>query len=589
MGFIPENQIAELKSRLDIVDVTSQYVTLKRAGSNYKGLCPFHNEKTPSFSVSPQRNSYRCFGCGEAGDSISFIMKMENLEYIEAIRFLADKMGITLDETEYSHSKVSKLNRMYEINSIAAKYYMKNLLTDDFPQNYIKNRGLQNKILSRFFLGYAKSTPGDLPNDDLISYMETKDVSKDELVEIGLADKYNGRYYDKFVDRLIFPILNNKNKVIGFGGRTLANHKAKYLNSKESEVFIKGKNAYGVHIINKARNQNKVILVEGYMDVIGLYNNGIDFALATLGTALTQDQANLIKRYGKEIYIAYDGDEAGIRATLKAIEIFKNMDVNLGIVEFPEELDPDEFIIKYGREKFDELLKNATDPIDFKLQKLYDSKPNKMEFINEIINFLSDIQGNVVRDLYIDKSARFIGVTTDSLREDVIKRIEENNKKQGFKRTTSNQTSNNGYNSHISQKTEKPSKNSDGKSDLLQVEFLIYSLVDKENFNKLMDYVSMLRNDELKSLYSKIVSYHAGEINIENIIESPIARDYKIKQKYYSAKSIDNYDEIINEIIERIEKKILLEKKIKLERKVKSGSATDEEFIELTTILRKLT
>ena len=265
------------------------------------------------------------------------------------------------------------------------------------------------------------------------------------------------------------------------------------------------------------------------------------------------------------------------------------MDVNLGIVEFPDGLDPDEFIIKYGREKFDELLKDATDPIDFKLQKLYDSKPNKMEFINEMINFLSDIQGNVVRDLYIDRSARFIGVTTDSLREDVNKKIEDNRKKQGFNKGQSDQKSNNGYNSHIASKSRNTINKSNDKDDLLQVEFLIYSLVDKDNFNRLIDYAKILKNENLLELYAKIVSYHDGETNIESILENPISYGYKIKQKYYSAKSKENYEAIINEIINRIKKKNLLNRKLELEKKVKSGEASDEEFIELTTILKRLT
>ncbi|MFM1576218.1 DNA primase, partial [Helcococcus ovis] len=380
MGFIPEQQIEELKSRIDIVDIISEYVDLKRAGSSFKGLCPFHNEKTPSFMVNREKNNFHCFGCHEGGDAISFIMKMENLEYIDAIKFIAEKLGFSLEETEYSKEKVSRSNKLYEINSKAARFYFKELLTNQIPQNYLNERGLNKNILNKYFLGYANH------NNDLYKYLKKEGFQEQDILDLGLIGEKNGNYYDKFRDRLIFPILNNKNKVIGFGGRTLNNNNIKYLNSPESDIFIKGKNVYGVNVI-KRNKQEKIILVEGYMDVISLYNYGIDYALASLGTALTEEQAKLILRYSKEVYIAYDGDTAGIKATLRAIEIFKNLDVQLKILEFPNGMDPDEFIKLKGREAFDDMMKKASNVIDYKLKKLYESSENQINFIKEITQF----------------------------------------------------------------------------------------------------------------------------------------------------------------------------------------------------------
>lgn len=595
MGFIPEEQINDLKSRLDIVDTISEYVNLNRAGSNFKGLCPFHSEKTPSFMVSPQKNIFHCFGCHKGGDSITFIMEIENLDYISAIRFLADKMGITLEETEYSSNKNEKRNRMYEINSMAAKYYMRNFLTNDFPQNYIKNRGLSIKILNRFFLGYAKSTE-NYSNDDLMNYLESKNIKKEEMLELGLINKKDDRYFDKFTDRLIFPILNNKNKVIGFGGRTLINNNIKYLNSPESEIFVKGKNIYGIHIVNKTRNRSKILLVEGYMDVIALYNNGIDYAVATLGTALTEDQANLIRRYSRNIYICYDGDEAGIKATLRAIDIFKNMDVNLGIVEFPDNLDPDEFLGKYGREEFDKLIEGAALPIDFKLKKLYEAKPNKLDFIQEIIEFLVEIEGNTIRDLYTDKAAKFIGVTTDSLRNDINIKLEELQRKEEFKKnytnknkTKSYQKQNIGYKNSIQKKVVSVENVKDKYQESLEKEFIIYSLIDLEKFDYLKEYSRFIQNIRLKAIYEQIEKMYKNDLPIENILNMEDFKILGLNREYNNIKKLENIGEIVIELKEKIKIHKLRKKKKELEDKLKENPSDNLIFQELMDIIRKLT
>lgn len=581
MGYIKEDQIKELKDRLDIVDIISEYINLKRVGSNFKGLCPFHNEKTPSFMVSRDRNSFHCFGCHERGDVISFIMKIENLSYVDAIKFLADKAGMILDETEYSQEKINRINRMYEINSMAAKFYMKNLLTHDKPQKYLLERNLKLNILNKFFLGYAKSDNG------LLNYLKQKKVSEQEMLDLGLINNYNGKLVDKFQERLIFPIINNKTKVIGFGARTINNNKIKYLNSPESSVFIKGKNIYGINIVNKSRNRDKILLVEGYMDVIGLYNQGIDYAVATLGTALTEDQARLVKRYGENIYIAYDGDNAGVKATLRAIDIFKNMDVNLNILEFPDNLDPDEFINKYGKEEFEKLLKNAINPLDFKLQKLSEIIDNKKNLINEIIIYLSDFKGNVIRDLYIDKAAKFLGVSVDSLRKDVEININKNNEKKN-RPLRKNQNYKNGYNKHINSGYNLNSYVYNTR-EKLEKEIIIYSIIDKDNFLKLNKYKDFIKNKDFISLYDKIFIYHNENNDLNDILNSEEFNKYNLREEYENSKDIREYNNIISELLQRIENISLKDRLEEIKKILTSGEKDETLMEEYLNIYKKLT
>ncbi|WP_282925989.1 DNA primase [Helcococcus kunzii] len=579
MGFIPEQQINDLKDRIDIVDLISEYVNLKRAGSSFKGLCPFHNEKTPSFMVNREKNNFHCFGCHEGGDAISFIMKIENLGYIDAIKFIADKLGVVLEETEYSKDRVNRNNKYYEINSLAAKFYFKNLLTYDFPQEYLVKRGLDKKVLNKYFLGYARN------DNSLYAFLKENGFEEKDMLDLGLIGESNGRYYDKFRDRLMFPILNNKNKVIGFGGRTLIDHKIKYINSPESDIFIKGKNIYGVNVVNRNR-RNKVILVEGYMDVIALYNKGIDYALATLGTALTEDQARMIKRYSNEIFIAYDGDTAGVKATLRAIDIFKNMDVHLGILEFPDDMDPDEYIKKYGKEAFEKLMDKATTPIDFKLNKLMESTNNKIEFINEIITFLSTIQGNVIRDLYIDKSAKFIGVTTDSLRIDVNKEIEKNRSKEKYKTNIKRQS--NGY---ISNKVAPKKVNYiDNHRIKLEKEIIIYSLLNKENFEKLSSESDFIEDAALKEIYSKITDMYLNQSLVESVTSLDVFKSLNLEKDYEAAKNSESsLDGVLEELKERVEKFRLKSRIREIKEELKTKKNDKSLISEYTSLLQRLT
>ena len=347
MGFIPQDKIDEIKSVADIVSVIGDYVELKRAGSNYVGLCPFHNEKTPSFSVSPSKGIFHCFGCGVGGDVISFIMQKEGLSYPEAIKFLADKLGILVETNEVNKEKYEHRKKLFEINNEAKLFYYKNLLINDIPKEYIKKRNLNNNLINKFIIGYADG------KNSLYRHLLQKGYQKDDIIEVGLINQdEKGNVYDKFRNRLMFPIIDIRGNVIGFGGRALAEARAKYLNSPQSLAYDKSKNVYGVSNLKNSTKVGKIILVEGYMDVISLTNYGFDYAIASLGTSLTHDQAKLIKRYCKNIYICYDGDSAGQNATSRAIEIFKEQDISPNIIVIPDNMDPDDYIKQYGNESF---------------------------------------------------------------------------------------------------------------------------------------------------------------------------------------------------------------------------------------------
>ena len=417
MAYIPEEQIEEIKSQLDIVSIISEYVDLKQSGNNFLGLCPFHNEKTPSFTVSRQKGIFHCFGCHEGGDTITFIMKKENLSYPEAIRFLADKLGIFLetgkvDKELYEHRKV-----LYAINNEAKLYFFHNLLTNSIPKKYIQDRGLNRDFINKYMIGYATDN-----FQDLMQYLLKKGYKIEDMIELGLVkkSKKNNSYYDAFRSRLIFPIINSRKNIIGFGGRTLVNDRAKYINSPESIVYHKSQNLYGVMNFNNISKLDKVILVEGYMDVISLSNYGIGFAVASLGTALTNEQAKLISRYTKNVYICYDGDTAGIKAAERAMDIFKEIDIYPNIVRIPDGLDPDDYIKKYGKNSFDNLLENSLNPILYRYNILiskYDLKDidQKVIFLQKLTTLLFEIDNKLVQSEYINRFSEDLSLDKQSL------------------------------------------------------------------------------------------------------------------------------------------------------------------------------
>lgn len=514
MGFIPQDKIDEIKSVADIVSVIGDYVELKRAGSNYVGLCPFHNEKTPSFSVSPSKGIFHCFGCGVGGDVISFIMQKEGMSYPEAIKFLADKLGILVETNEVNKEKYEHRKKLFEINNEAKLFYYKNLLINDIPKDYIKKRNLNNNLINKFIIGYADG------KNSLYRHLLQKGYQKDDIIEVGLINQdEKGNVYDKFRNRLMFPIIDIRGNVIGFGGRALADSRAKYMNSPQSLAYDKSKNVYGVSNLKNSTKVGKIILVEGYMDVISLTNYGFDYAIASLGTSLTHDQAKLIKRYCKNIYICYDGDSAGQKATSRAIEIFKEQDISPNIIVIPDNMDPDDYIKQYGNESFDRLIDNAVDSVIYEYKKIlqkYDINDvkEKIQLIDDLTTLLSKLDREVIRDEYIKRFSDDLNIEYLSLKKDVSSKLNEVKPNITF------------HNERTDDKkiTEKDSINNQEKITAVEImtiacfhKDVYYDL--KEEFSKFKTKISSYNN------FIEFVDFYYSKNN-ENQIDEKSARDY---------------------------------------------------------------
>ncbi|HPZ59821.1 MAG TPA: DNA primase, partial [Bacillota bacterium] len=362
---LSDNVIDEIKSRCNIVDVIGRVVSLKKTGSNHKGLCPFHNEKTPSFVVSEDKQIFTCFGCGVTGDVIEFTQRYNNLDFRGAIEKLAGEYGIDLGSNVFPGE--SQKTQLYEINREAATYFYR-CFTERANRGaaYMQSRGLEPGVLRKFGIGYA-----DDGWQSLYDFLKSKGYEDKELLNLGLVAKSKDRIYDKFRDRVMFPIINTRGKVVGFGGRAIGDGMPKYLNSQESLIFQKKNNLFGLNLTRQDINREDcAILVEGYMDVITLYQHGVRNVSASLGTALTENQAAMLKRYTKNIVLAYDGDEAGQSAALRGMDILYAAGGNVKVLQLPDGKDPDEFIRKNGREAFLERIEQALPFMDFKLQHI---------------------------------------------------------------------------------------------------------------------------------------------------------------------------------------------------------------------------
>ncbi|MCD8154114.1 MAG: DNA primase [Clostridiales bacterium] len=408
-----EDIIEEVRTKNDIVDVISQYVKLTRKGSNYFGLCPFHNEKSPSFSVSPSKQMYYCFGCGAGGNIFNFIMEYENLSFGEALSRLAQRAGVSLPKIEYSGRAGEQARRraaLLEIHKLAAGYFYYQLRGKDGRSalDYLRGRELKEETIRKFGLGYAGRS------GSLYRYLKGRNYSDELLRDSGLfnVDERRGMY-DKFRDRVIFPIMDVNSRVIGFGGRVMGDGKPKYLNSPETEIFDKGRNLYGLHAARSSRKEN-LILCEGYMDVIAMHQAGFTNAVASLGTALTSGHASLVKRYTREVLLLYDSDEAGIRAALRAIPILREAGVNSRVVSLKPFKDPDEFIKSQGAQAFEERLAQATDSFLFRIytcEREFDmnTPQGQNEFFQQCARLLLELSDELERKLYIEAIVRDYG------------------------------------------------------------------------------------------------------------------------------------------------------------------------------------
>lgn len=429
--YYSDEVIEEVRSKNDIVDVISGYVRLQKKGSSYFGLCPFHNEKSPSFSVSRQKQMYYCFGCGAGGNVFTFLMEYENYSFVEALKFLADRAGVELPEQEYSKEARERADAkavLLEINKLAAQYYYVQLKNSQGAQalSYLKNRELSDETIKVFGLGYSNKY-----SDDLYKYLWSRGYQTDMIAKAGLIsmDERQGAY-DKFWNRVMFPIMDVNNRVIGFGGRVMGDAKPKYLNSPETMIFDKSRNLYG---LNRARSSKKpyFLLCEGYMDVISLHQAGFTNAVASLGTALTPGHASLIKRYVQEVYLTYDSDEAGTKAALRAVPILRDVGITAKIIRMEPYKDPDEFIKNLGAEAFEERIHKARNGFMFSLEVLernYDmtSPEGKTDFMKETAKRLTEFDEEIERNNYIEAVATAYHVGFENLRKLVSKMAVQN-------------------------------------------------------------------------------------------------------------------------------------------------------------------
>ena len=424
--YYSDDLIEEIRMKNDIVDVISGYVKLQKKGSSYFGLCPFHNEKSPSFSVSRDKQMYYCFGCGAGGNVYTFIMEYENYSFLEAVKFLADRVAVELpqqDNSKEARERSDLKSTLLEMNKLAAKYFYAQLKTEGgrAAHEYLTNRELSEETITAFGLGYSNKY-----SNDLYKYLRTKGYNDEMIVKAGLAnmDEKNG-IYDKFWNRVMFPIMDVNNRVVGFGGRVMGDGKPKYLNSPETPIFDKSRNLYG---LNRARVSRKsyLLICEGYMDVIALHQAGFTNAVASLGTSLTAGHAALIKRYVSEVCLTYDSDEAGTKAALRAVPILRDAGVSAKVIRMEPYKDPDDFIKGLGAEAFEERIRKARNGFMFSLEILereYDlnSPEGKTEFMREAARRLTGFEEEIERNNYIEAVAKAYGVGYEELYKLVVK------------------------------------------------------------------------------------------------------------------------------------------------------------------------
>ena len=424
--YYPEELVEEIRERNDIVEVIGTYVKLQKKGSSYFGLCPFHNEKSPSFSVSPGKQMYYCFGCGEGGNVISFVMKYENYSFIEAVQMLASRAGIELPQVTRSKEEkenADKRSQILTINTLAAKFYYYMLKSEKgaLAYHYLRGRELSDNTITGFGLGYS-----DKYSDSLYKYMKSKGYKDDILKETGLFTFEEKGVHDKFWNRVMFPIMDVNNKVIAFGGRVMGDGKPKYLNSPETKVFDKSRNLYGLNIARTSR-KDYLLICEGYMDVISLHQAGFNNAVAALGTSFTSGHASLIKRYAKEVVLTFDSDGAGIKAALRAIPILREAGLSIKVLSMKPYKDPDEFIKALGPEAYEERIEKATNYFIFQVgtlmneYNLYDPS-EKTEFHNKVADMLLEFEDEIERNNYLESVCRTFNIPLDGLRQLVKKK-----------------------------------------------------------------------------------------------------------------------------------------------------------------------
>jgi len=557
--------IEEIKVRNDISEVISDYIQLRPSGSNYKGLCPFHNEKTPSFHVSTSKQIYKCFGCGEGGDVISFIMKVENLEFMDAVKFLANRCGIEINTNidENTKKKLEKIKRFQEIHVVAARFFYINLMQkNNTGYKYLIKRGLDEKTIKSFGLGYSLDSWDSLKN-----FLLKSGYSIEEIKECGLVgqSKKNNNYFDKFRNRVMFPIFDYKGNVIGFGGRVLDDSLPKYLNSEDTIIFNKRYNLYGLNFARKhIGNSRTLILVEGYMDLISMYQYGVKNVVATLGTALTDAQGQLIKKFADNVVLSYDSDQAGINASLRAINILDKCNLKAKVLDLGKSKDPDEFVRANGLDEMLKKVENASDALKFRLDTLYSSHDQSnpeetVEFLQKAVNILSYIKSPIELDFYIKYLSELTKTAPEVIRSELNLTGKRKTSKEKFKK----------------QEFVKIKKEKDVEDGNIFIERnLIKAMMVSKKAREIIPLkvgIDQIIDESDKKVYSKVLaSNKMGMIRIEDLNDTSLDVDYLRKLDAVDLSEI-NLDDVheINKIVNQLLKLNSKEKINKLSKRQK--------------------
>ena len=582
--------IDEVRQTNDIVDIISQYVHLKRSGRNFFGLCPFHNEKSPSFSVSPDKQIFHCFGCGVGGNVFTFLTKIEGINFIEAVQTLAERSNIQLPTLENRGDSLKEelKAKVYKVNEFAANYYHENLYKPEskIAQEYIKKRKLTNETLKSFQIGFSGKF------NELYNALKKQGFEEKEILESGLVNKNdNGKYIDRYRNRLMFPICDVRGRVIAFGGRVLDDSKPKYINSPENVVYSKGRHLFGLNVAKKS-DVKKILIVEGYMDVISLHQRGVKNVVASLGTAMTQQQGWLLRKSSEQIILSFDSDEAGLSAKMRALDILQNMGCDIRILQMEGAKDPDEYIIKYGSARFQSLIEKALSVVEFKVKILkrnldLNNTNDKIKFLNEIAKLISKIDNTIEKEVYIERIAKSYNISKEAIYAEVNKLSYATAKGQKILEKSK---------PVISHKKVEKNKVSEAivkkentiLSLLLMGDLNVFQII-KQNI-KVEDFKDSLNQQIAKKLYEE---FEIGNSNINGILDNLeeeeqnritmiMADDYEIK----------DVEKAIDDIIQSYEKEKLNERKFEileeLEKEDINETQKKEYEKELSNIIIKL-
>ena len=581
---ISEEILEKIKEQNDIVDVISESVRLKRSGRNFSGLCPFHNEKTPSFSVSQDKQIYKCFGCGEAGNVITFVMKTKNLPFVDAVKYLGERVNITVEDEKQGKSPITKKKELlYNLNVEAARFFFRNLVNDNDAKEYFLNRGIKEETIKRFGLGFAKDSW-----NSLLLYLKKRGFKEELLLEAGLVSisQKSGNKYDRFRNRVIFPVFDYRGKVIGFGGRVLDDSKPKYLNSPETLVFQKGTNLYGLNFAIKSNFRERYfIIVEGYMDLITLHQYGITNVVASLGTALTVNQARLLKRYADKVIISYDADVAGQTATVRGLEILRDAGFEVRVLNIPQGKDPDEFVRSNGKEAFKNLINNAQPLIDYRLKraeeginfKESDSLAKYGKRVTDILAKLNPVE----KDVYVKRISENTGIREQALYDLLSSEMTKNINDEKFM----NNKEYNGTKLYV-------------EPGFLKAERSLMKLMLEDDYFEYI--INILKEEDLilnehKEIFSIIKEGKVGRINnINSFLESKCNNiktlEELVKIKEHNVFKVNDTKKLIKDFVRQVEnyKLNLRLEELKKQQKLLESEGKIEESIHIAIELTKI-